>query len=442
MTRYESWGKYPQAKQVGRRVGWSSDPFPAGDEDRTVLPHGMGRSYGDSCLNDGGCLLLTTTMNHIIALDQNAGLVRCEAGVAFADLLDIIVPKGWFLPVTPGTKFITVGGAIANDVHGKNHHVAGTFGCFVTRFELLRSNGDRIECEADEPEGLFQATIGGLGLTGLITWAEFRLQRIQNPFLDVENVRFQHLSAFFELARDADASFDYTVSWIDCLATGSRLGRGLLMRGNRTPGDRDLPASNSPRKLVMPFHAPAIALNSWTVKAFNALYYRKQWSTMVRQTVHYEPFFYPLDSILHWNRLYGKRGFFQHQCVVPPDNAEDVMTEILEVIAKSGQASFLAVLKLFGSKVSPGMLSFPRPGTTLALDFPNRGSKTLNLFEKVDAIVRSVDGAIYPAKDARMSGEDFRRAFPKWENFSKFIDPCFSSSFWRRVTESHNGDVP
>jgi FAD/FMN-containing dehydrogenase len=326
-----------------------------------------------------------------------------------------------------------VGGAIANDIHGKNHHVAGTFGCHVTCFELLRSTGERVVCSPTENAELFRATIGGLGLTGVILWAELRLKRIPGPSIAMERIRFGQLDEFFELSA-ADRDHEYTVAWVDCLARGERLGRGLYMRGDHAPGPNGSgPAAPAASRLAVPFDMPAGLLNSATVAAFNAVYYRSQLRGRVERVVPYEPFFFPLDGVHHWNRMYGRPGFLQYQCVVPDETDRGPVRAILERISRAREASFLAVLKRFGAVPSPGLLSFPRPGTTLALDFRNRGARTLSLLDDLDAIVRDAGGAVYPAKDARMSGESFRRYFPAWEAFAAHVDPRFSSSFWRRV---------
>jgi len=379
-------------------------------------------------------LLETTGLNRFIAFDQKAGILRCEAGVSLDDILKLIVPKGWFLPTTPGTKFITVGGAIANDIHGKNHHVAGTFGCHVKAFELLRSDGSRLKCTSRTNTDLFKATIGGLGLTGLITWAEFRLKKINNAWIEMESIKFEGIEEFLELSNESDSDWEYTVSWIDCVAQGSSMGRGIFMRGNHSPASILSRKVHGDPKLTTPFNCPNIMLNSFSIKAFNTVYYGKQRNKCSRSRVHYDPFFYPLDAVNDWNRIYGNRGFFQYQFVIPFNNGQETMEEILRRITASKQGSFLAVIKTFGEKKSPGMLSFPRPGITLALDFPNRGESTLNLFTELDGIVDAAGGLLYPAKDARMSAEFFQKGYPQWEDFSSFVDPKFSSSFWRRVT--------
>jgi FAD/FMN-containing dehydrogenase len=328
---------------------------------------------------------------------------------------------------------VTVGGAIANDVHGKNHHVAGTFGHHLRRFELVRSDGSRTECSPQANPALFSATVGGLGLTGLVTWAEIQLVRTPSAYFDVETVRMQDLDHFFALSQSSAATHAYTVAWVDAMARGAELGRGVFMRANPSSGAGTAPAPRS--RLAIPFDLPSFTLNRPGIALFNAWYRARAPRLGPRASrQHYSQYLFPLDGIAHWNRMYGARGFFQHQSVVPHAGARENVGRLLDEIARSGEASFLTVLKVFGDRESAGMMSFPRPGVTLALDFPMRGAGTLALLERLDAIVRAVGGAIYPAKDARMSPETFRASFPRWREFEPFIDPAFSSSFWRRVT--------
>ncbi|HTA65088.1 MAG TPA: FAD-binding oxidoreductase [Xanthomonadaceae bacterium] len=434
MTVGESWGRYPRAAQdVITLAGRERLPDAT---DRKLLPYGNGRSYGDSCLNDQGRLLDTRRLDHYIAFDPETGVLRCEAGVQLATILDLVVPQGWFLPVSPGTRFVTVGGAIANDVHGKNHHVAGNFGHHVRAFELLRSDGSRLPCAPDRNAEWFAATIGGLGLTGLITWAEIGLQRIASPWMAIETCKFRDLDGFFSLSEQSAVDYDYSVAWIDCVARGKSLGRGLFTRGHHAPADTGRKAVSPARPVGMPFTPPFSLVNPLSLRAFNALYFHRQLRARSKAICHYEPFFYPLDKIANWNRMYGKAGFLQYQCVVPPANAAGTVAELLRRIATSGTGSFLAVLKQFGSRPSLGMLSFPRPGTTLALDFPiDARGRVFELLNRLDDVVAEAGGAVYPAKDARMSGSRFRQYFPAWKQFQAFIDPHFSSSFWRRVME-------
>lgn len=431
---YQSWGGTKKVAQKVVPIFWRDDPFPE-TEGKSALPFGNGRSYGDSCLNDGGFLLDVRKLDRFLSFDRTTGILRCEAGVLLSDILSFSVPQGWFLPVTPGTKFVTVGGAIANDVHGKNHHRSGTFGCHVLRFEILRSDDSRILCSPYENKEFFSATIGGLGLTGVILWAEIALKPITSPLIRSETIRFGDLSEFFSLSEESDRDYEYTVSWIDCLGQGKSLGRGLFMRGNHASPLVSSPESCSSRKVRnFPVALPFSMVNALTLRVFNTAYYRKQVRKHSEKLGPYDPFFYPLDGIGCWNRMYGRKGFYQYQCVIPEDREGSTVRRLLSAIARSGEGSFLAVLKHFGNLSSPGLLSFPRPGITLALDFPNRGEKTLSLFNRLDEIVASSGGAVYPAKDARMSGKSFRRFFPKWEEFLRFKDPGLSSDFWRRVT--------
>jgi FAD/FMN-containing dehydrogenase len=438
----QSWGRYPTVKphQV-IPVFWRNEVPDLGSFQQWVLPFAYGRSYGDSCLNEGGIVLDTSHLKRFMAFDEARGLLRCEAGVSLAEVVEVIVPRGWFLPVSPGTKFVSVGGAIANDVHGKNHHRAGTFGCHVTCFELLRSNGERFICSPTQNSDLFRATIGGLGLTGVILWAEFCLKPIANPFIAMERIRYSSLAEFMDLSAESDINFEYTVAWVDCLASGKQLGRGIFLRGNHDCSEQY--AFKQVRKkieLTVPIDFPSFILNTLTVKAFNEVYYRAQPRKHVHKIVPYEPFFYPLDAISNWNRMYGKRGFLQYQCVVPSRNSYEVMKDILSRISHAGQGSFLTVLKRFGDIPSPGMLSFPKPGLTLALDFAYNGKKTLQLCEQLDQVVRESDGAVYPAKDARMTAESFQTYYPQWKEFEQYRDPHFSSSFWRRVVHMERAD--
>lgn len=431
---YLSWGRYPIPRNQNTLYLRSlSEPLPHSQSSPTVLPYGLGRSYGDSCLNDGGAVIPMTGFDHFISFDPVSGVLRAEAGTSLAAILDTFVPRGWFLPVSPGTKFVTLGGAVANDIHGKNHHVAGTFGRHVCRFELLRSTGDRLVCSPTENVELFGATIAGLGLTGLITWIEVQLLPIRSPYLDTRTTKFRNLDEFFDISQESDSLFEYSVSWVDCTSEGSNLGRGLFMAGNFS--EKTKPGKRANLALPFPCEAPSWLLNSLFMKSFNALYYNKQLSRVVNGLTHYEPFFYPLDAILNWNRMYGRRGFFQYQLVVPFEQDRSIIKEIFTRITRSKRASFLAVLKTFGDITSPGLLSFPRKGVTLALDFPNDGAPTKALMDELDSIVFAAGGALYAAKDARMSPRSFAASYPKLQEFTKYIDPGFSSSLWRRVME-------
>jgi len=428
---YQSWGRYPRARAAWVSTpAWPDEVACALQRPELSLAYGLGRSYGDVCLNDRGHVVDMSGLDRIIRFDAETGWVHCESGVSFADLLDVIVPQGRFLPVTPGTKFVSVGGAIANDVHGKNHHCAGTFGCYVKAIELLRSDGKVRWCSREQNPELLSATIGGLGLTGIILSAEFQLRRISSAFIDVESIPFRGLPEFLALtAESEEAGFEYTVAWADCLA---RTPRGIFHRGNHS-GENDLDKKSFPGpgpKIRFPL--PAFVVNPWTIKGLNAAYYWMKTLRPRKATVHYNSFFYPLDSVRQWNLIYGKHGFLQYQCVVPEENIE-ALERILRRTRESHQGSFLTVIKRFGQKGSPGLLSFPRPGITLTLDFPFCGEKTLQLLETFDRIVVDSGGALYAAKDARMGPEAFAASYPALDRFCRYLDPKLSSSFWRRV---------
>lgn len=428
---YNSWGNYPiiHPSEVWP-ISWRDEDIFFTKTDKNFLCYAQGKSYGDSCLNQDGILLDTKKLNRFIGFDKENGLLRCEAGITFSEILRVIVPLGWFLPVVPGTQFISLGGAIANDIHGKNHHQAGTFGRYVKCFELLRSDGKRFLCSPQSNIDLYKATIGGLGLTGLITWAEIELKPIRNAFLTVEYVKFKNLDEFFQLQNSSEQDYMYTVAWLDSLSDGQSFGRGIFMRANHA--EQEIRSTFTGRSLTMPCHFPNFILNRYSIKAFNFLYYNKQRQPIKKETTHYQNFFFQLDALNNWNKIYGKRGFLQYQCVVP-DEDKSIITHLLKRIVKSGYGSFLSVLKTFGSISSPGMFSFPRKGVTLALDFPNKGQKLLVLLKDLDTLVIHNGGRVYPAKDARMSSEAFKSYYPDWQDFLQYKDSRFDSDFWRRV---------
>lgn len=437
------WPEHEVCDLVDRHKPWPNAGPCANRPSQTWLPFGGGRSYGDSNLNPNGGLLLTRHLDRFIQFDQSTGVLRCEAGVMLTEILRLVVPQGWFLPVTPGTQFVTLGGAVANDVHGKNHHTAGSFGNHVLQFALTRSDGSERICSPTQHADWYAATIGGLGLTGLITWVEIQLKRIVNPYMDSETIRFHSVDEFFGLSTASEADHEYTVSWIDCAFTGRRLGRGLFNRANHAPVVCDLQAldANLPVGVIeptrnVPFTPPVSLINTLSLKAFNTLYFNRQRGEVHRGLQHYRPFFYPLDALQQWNRIYGPRGFYQYQCVIPPERALAITKRLLEAIATSGMGSFLAVLKQFGSVPSRGLLSFPMQGTTLALDFPNQGPKLHQLFAVLDRIVLEAGGRLYPAKDGRMTANMFKAGYPNWSDFLQFVDPRLSSGMWRRVMET------
>jgi FAD/FMN-containing dehydrogenase len=394
-----------------------------------LLPRGLGRSYGDSNLLTGGTLLSTQGLDRLLGWSPPDGLLRAQAGVSLRDIIATFLPKGWFLPVTPGSSFVTLGGAVANDVHGKNHHLRGCFGNHVSRFELVRSTGERLICSQTENAEMFKATVGGLGLTGFINWVELTLMPVAGSKITVMEERFDSLAQLYALDDQLAATHEYTVAWFDCLSYRKGKLRGIYSAGSH--------ASNSDRHCVMktgpsiPFAPPISPVNGLTLRAFNALYSRKPIARGV--DVDVMKFMYPLDAISHWNRLYGKPGFYQYQCVIPTSE-RDALEAMLQAIRASGQGSFLAVLKRFGDVVSPGLMSFPKPGYTLALDFPNRGERMHKLFTTLDNIVQSAGGRLYPAKDGAMSAAMFRAGYPHWQQLEAMRDPAINSDFWRRVT--------
>ncbi|NML30839.1 FAD-binding oxidoreductase [Paraburkholderia antibiotica] len=433
-----SWGRYPNFPQAGHPVQWrdalQSVWRDVARANGTTLAYGNGRSYGDSCLAASDQVVHTRPLDRLIAADWQTGVLRAEAGTTLDEILQVAVPRGWMLPVTPGTKYVTLGGAVANDVHGKNHHVRGTFGRHVRRFSLLRSERAPLECSPEINTEFFAATIGGLGLTGVIEWVEIQLMPIRSSRISVTSIRFANLDEFFALSEELDSRHEYSVAWIDCLSRGAALGRGIFMVGDHAQtGGLDVPVK---KKKTVPLTPPISLINPLTLRAFNTLYYQRQQRKTVYSEVDYDSYFYPLDSLLEWHRIYGRRGFQQYQCVLPQDRSRDAMHAILETIGKSGTGSFLAVLKRCGDQISPGLLSFPMEGASLALDFPQHDEGNRVLFEQLDAIVREAGGRIYPAKDAHMSAQDFQAAYPQWRRLEALRDPALMSRFWQRTTQT------
>lgn len=393
------------------------------------IPFGMGRSYGDACLNDGGTVWTVVGQDHLISFNRESGWLKAEAGVLLRDLQSVAVRQGWMLPVTPGTQMVTLGGAIANDVHGKNHHRMGSFGEHVLGIKLLRTDGQVIECGPDQNPDWFAATLGGIGLTGLVLEVELQLRRVSGPWLETEVIPYRTPAEFFELANESAANCEYTVSWIDCLA--NRGGRGLFMRGNHCVAN--LVAEPAGRQISMPIVPPISLVNKLSLRPFNDAYFYLNSRQTGSKIVHYKPFFYPLDNVQHWNRMYGPKGFYQYQCAIPMDYGPDAIDTMLREIGRSGQGSFLAVLKTFGARAPMGMLSFPIEGVTLALDFPNRGASTRALFERLDAIVCEARGRLYLGKDACMPRHVFEKGYPRINEFLKYRDPGMSSEMSRRL---------
>ena len=400
---------------------------------KTALAYGCGRSYGDSCLASSGRLIYTRTMNRFIAANWETGVIFAEAGLTLSELISIVLPHGWFLPVTPGTKYVTLGGAVANDVHGKNHHVTGTFGCHVRRLHIYRSDEGVIECSRTERNDLFSATVSGLGLTGIILAVELQLRKVGSSNIDQTSIRFDSLEDFFSLSREFDSTNEYAVAWIDCMARDTKTGRGHYITGNHSSDGTYKVAADS--ALNIPFDLPFSLVNSFSTRIFNYLYYHRQTVRQIKSMVGYDNYFYPLDRVQKMNRIYGYKGFQQFQCVIPEHNGRDAIREILLQISKSSTGSFLAVMKQCGKQTSPGLISFPLHGVSLALDFPQHEQRNRVLFARLDSLVHEAGGRLYPAKDAHMSAAHFQKAYPEWITVEKMRDPKLLSRFWQRVIE-------
>lgn len=412
---------------ISRLLSASVGPF---------LPFGLGRSYGDNCLNDGGEVIDTRRLDHFRAFDEAAGTIVCEAGVSLGQLIGLLVrrprPDGsyWFPAVVPGTQYVTIGGAIANDIHGKNHELEGTFGRHIAWIDLVRSDGRVVRCSADAEPELFAATIGGLGLTGVIAAASLRLKLIPGLMMEAEHHLLGNLDDYHALS-EASGDWTHRAAWVDVLASGKAIGRGIYSRSRFVAGEASGVKASGP---AVPLEAPGFVLGSASIRLFNAAYRRKLLGRRVKQeVVPFTGLLFPLDGIRDWNRLYGRQGFYQYQCALPVVSAKGALRDLLEKIARSGQGSPLTVLKDFGDLSSPGLLSFPMPGTTLAVDFQNRGESTLKLLDALDSITAAAGGRVYAAKDGRASATMLRAGFLQMDRFVKAIDPKFTSDFWRRT---------
>jgi FAD/FMN-containing dehydrogenase len=435
-NKISGWGKYPfvNAKVFRPERYKDFNPFP---NRLPALARGCGRSYGDASLLEAGAIFNMLHFNKMLGFDQQTGMLHVQAGATLDEILKVFVPRGWFLAVTPGTKFVTIGGAIASNVHGKNHHIDGAFGKFVKEMRILLADNTSIICSAESNRDIFMATLGGGGLTGIILDAKIQLKPIQNAYINQYNVKTKNFWEAFEIFDGYDQQYTYSVAWIDCLASGKNLGKSVVMFGNHAEksfSNEPLKCHNDP-KLAIPFHFPSFSLNKLSVKAFNALYYAKQLHKEKKFTEHYDSFFYPLDALHHWNRIYGKKGFLQWQCVIPAQHSKSGMEEILKKISKSGYASFLAVLKKMAAE--EGILHFPVDGYTLALDFTYKKG-VFQFMDALDEIVLKYKGRIYLTKDARLSAASFQKMYPeaeKWKRIKKEIDPKnkFQSNQAKRI---------
>ncbi|MGA2500883.1 MAG: FAD-binding oxidoreductase [Tepidisphaeraceae bacterium] len=437
------WSNYlPQVSRVYRPESQAAARQLLSDgREASWIARGLGRGYGDCAVNGGGGVVLQTRLARMLEFDVEAGVLRCEAGVSLREIIDVVRPRSWMLPVIPGTAFVTVGGAVAADIHGKNHHRDGTFSDFVVALELLTASGEVLRCSREENAEIFWATAGGMGLTGIILRATLRLVKAPSAYATVTWQRADCLDKVLELMAAGDDRFTYSVAWIDCLAGGASLGRSVLMQGRVSQVD-ELPAELRDRPLVLPVRRrktvpswfPSFMLNRTTVRLFNAMYYRRHGDRT--GVIDQDAFFHPLDAIDHWNRMYGKHGFVQYQSVIPLAGARQGLIEQLEIISASGRASFLAVLKAFGRQGS-GMLSFPMPGLTLAIDLPNRPGLQ-EVLAKLDEVVLRHRGRLYLAKDACMSPRSFAAMYPRLGEFravKRRVDPenRFGSSQSRRL---------
>ncbi|MGH9375835.1 MAG: FAD-binding protein [Terriglobia bacterium] len=443
VRKLSGWGRFPTATcHVYRPEKCSAlSALLASGAEPSYIARGMGRSYGDAAINAGGGVVTQERLNRFLSFDPETGILECEAGVTYAEIIEHMLPRGFFPPVTPGTKFVSVGGAIAADVHGKNHHRDGSFGNFILSLDLLTGTGETLRCSPHMNAPVFWATVGGMGLTGIILRARLWLRRVETAAIAVSYHKARNLEQALAGMAAGDAGCQYSVAWIDCLARGRSLGRSILMRGNHaTVAALPRPAQTGlepppPPKLNVPFDLPPFALNPWSVRAFNALYYALHREAASR-FVQIDPFFYPLDKIAHWNRLYGRRGFVQYQAAVPFARGEEALTAILYRLSSTRRASFLAVLKRFGAG-NEGLLSFPMPGYTLAMDIPYDSGLSSFLHE-LDDTVMAYGGRIYLAKDSLQTPETFAAGYPRLGEFQaiqKELDPrgIFSSSLARRL---------
>ena len=412
-------------------------------KETSYIGRGLGRSYGDAALNRDRGVVLTERINRFLSFEPNTGVLSCEAGVSLEEILKVFVPRGWFLPVTPGTKFVTIGGAVACDVHGKNHHQDGCLSNFVLDLELLLANGQQVRVSRDENPDLFWATVGGMGLTGMILSVSLKLRPLETAFIRVEYQRTPDLDGTMRLLEEEDQDYNYSVAWVDGLAGGRSLGRSVLIRGNHAVVD-DLSREQATRplelvrrlSLTVPPQFPDLVLNRFSMRAFNSLYYRRFRQKPVNRVIDYDRFFYPLDSLRKWNRMYGKRGFIQYQCVFPFETSRAALVEVLSRLRKAKVPLFLVVLKRFGAET--GLLSFPMSGYTLALDMPMLGGRLLSLLQELDQWVIDQGGRVYLAKDACLSAEAFREMYPRfrqWQRIKTEVDPqnLFSSDLSRRL---------
>lgn len=428
-----NWGNYPVVESDEQFFSWEDQLTDLLKDPTPFIPRGNGRCYGDASLAPR--TISTNKFNKILSFDKVNGIFECQSGLTLDHILTVIVPAGWFLPVTPGTKFISVGGAVGSDVHGKNHHVDGSFSNHIIEMEIIIGTGEKKVCSPDLLPDLFEATCGGMGLTGLITRVKFRLKKIATSYIKQKQIKARNLEHIIELFEEYK-HYTYSVAWIDCLKKGHQFGRSILILGehaelNELPEKfRSEPLRLPPGKqITFPFNLPSFVLNSFTVKLFNMLYYGKNLKPVIDNVVSYEPFFYPLDAVLHWNRGYGKKGFVQYQFVLPM-SARQGLVEILRRISDKGLGSFLAVLKVFGKQES--MISFPTEGYTLALDIPVRDG-LFEVLDELDQLVLKHGGRLYMSKDARMKASVLEAGYPRLNEFKSIVRKYNPGGWFRSV---------
>ena len=431
MKKLSSWGNTSNLNHETHTLFDADQAQSLIANNRNGIVYAMGRSYGDACLNPGGIALENTNLDRLLSLDEELGILECESGVTLKFLQEFLIPKGWMLPVSPGTQYVSVGGCIANDIHGKNHHLFGSFGNHVLEILLLQSSSGPILCTPDQNKDLFKATLGGIGLTGIIYSCKIKLRKIAGPWLETESISFRNLESFFNLSDASEADWEYTAAWIDCMSKGST--RGIFERGKHIEASK----AHKNKSITFPFTPPFSLVNEFSLRIFNPLYFAfKNLFSGKKKIQHYTKFLHPLDNILNWNRMYGPKGFYQFQCVIPSENRKEVVNEMLQLILKSQTGSFLAVLKTFANFEPIGFLSFAGPGVTLALDFPNQGLKTHTLFHELESIVQSANGKIYLAKDMLMTKSGFESMYPHIETFKRFRDDNLSSQMSKRLLGS------
>ena len=428
--RISNWSNFPIVEAEMKSFTSTSDLVEEVKSAESFIARGMGRCYGDASLEDH--IISTLKYDNILDFDSTKGIIEAQAGVTLDDLISFLVPKGWFLPVAPGTKYITLGGAVASDIHGKNHHVDGSFKNHILSMQLLLASGETTACTKESNPDLFMATCGGMGLTGIILSVRISLKKIANGFITQTSVKAKNLDEVFSLFETYKDAM-YSVAWIDCLQSGDNIGRSLLMVGEHAKPEEIVTKENKPQKehppwLGIPFAFPDMVMNRFSVKAFNFLFYHKQFRKIQKSLVTFDKFFFPLDFIKNWNRMYGKRGFIQYQFVLPLDKSKEGLEKILLEINRQGMGSFLAVLKLFGE--GDGLISFPLRGYTLALDFPMRKG-LFEFLDHLDELVLAHGGRIYLTKDARMKRDVFWKSYPGAEKFKKIILDVNPSLKWK-----------